>query len=161
LHLADGSVAVAQYNRDTGWNWGTIGEPAQDVVSYTFLGKSISAIESNANRFSSIVSKLGSTKLTNALIGALDSGGLNSGQPVMYSANGTASSGTAPPGSDVTPVNNVANALGNAAGNISLPSVGGIFGVFASLGFWKGIGLVLAGAAILVFAAIEFKNIAV
>jgi hypothetical protein len=172
LHLVDGSVMAAFYGTPAtasgtggaaGWQFGTIGEPAQDVVSYTWLGSTIKDIGRSPNTFSKAISGL-NKNVQAALIGALDSGGLKNGQPVMYGPNGQTKKGTQagntpPKTGDVVAVS--PSLPDPAPTGISLPSVSSLFGVFASMGFWKGIGLVLAGAAILIFAAIEFKNMAV
>ena len=158
LHFVDGSVGVAQYRQGHGWDWGTLGEPAQNVTSYQWLGTTIASIGKSPGTFTNAISHL-SKNVQAALIGALDSGGLKNGQPVMYSHNGVPASGVPAKSGDVLAVS--PSLPDPAPTGISLPSVGSIFGVFTSLGFWKGIGLVLAGAAIIVFAAIEFKNMAV
>ena len=50
--------------------------------------------------------------------------------------------------------------VGVTAQSVGLPSVGSIFGFLATLGFWKGIGLVLAGVLIIIFAALELRKLA-
>lgn len=47
-----------------------------------------------------------------------------------------------------------------AAAGVAAVTAADKFAVFTSLTFWKGLGLILAGAAVLVFAALEFRRMA-
>lgn len=74
------------------------------------------------------------------------------------------SMGQAPSSSSAVPTNILPSpippSVGNQGGGV-LGSLGSIFSglaVFGDLGFWKGIGLVLAGAGLLIFAALEIKG---
>jgi hypothetical protein len=48
----------------------------------------------------------------------------------------------------------------STTGNAAQATQNTLTNIFGNLDTWKGIGLVVAGAAILIFAAIEFKNLA-
>lgn len=71
---------------------------------------------------------------------------------LLFDTNGnpTASSGTTPV--STTPSGDVQS----AGASITAPSLLSLFG---NLSLWKGVGLVLAGAAILVFAALELRKL--
>lgn len=160
--FADGTVGVVRWNGGpdgTGWEWGSL-HPPGDVQAAFWLGPTFQDLSNLSGAF--IKSLENKANLTigqyRTLVHFFDSsqntqqGTPNYGHPILIPSG--IKPGQNAPGfkksGDATPTNIVPN--------LSLPSLPNIFGVFATLDFWKGLGLVLAGAAIIVFAALEFKK---
>lgn len=61
-------------------------------------------------------------------------------------------------GSEAVPTNVLPSPIPPDVGNSHLGGLGSIFGFLGSLQFWKGIGLVLGGVLILIFAALELRG---
>lgn len=91
-----------------------------------------------------------------ALIAQLDAGSVLHGSGTNYVEIGVDKQGQPSPHANTGTT--IGSEAVDAGINVPTPKLPNIFGVFATLGFWKGIGLVLAGAAIIVFAALEFRK---
>lgn len=159
VHFLNGDVGLLQWTGN-GWDFGGLPVPSSPAVRSTFLGSNLHDVTHNPSRWNAAITTVSST-LQKTLISAIDHGvfGLQ-GKPVLFDKNANpigAQSGQT--GSEATPINQIPSPIDPSAGNshLNIPSLSNLFG---SIGLWKGIGLILAGAAILVFAAIEFKNMA-
>jgi hypothetical protein len=150
LTFENGDVAAVRYNPVNGqFVWGSLTQPTSPIVSVSWLGANVSDIATHISTWWDAAMKTvpGGSQTAIALIASLDNGSLMQGQPVLYSTSGDTVTGTTNvPGSEAT------------SAGINIPGVSSIFGVFASMGFWKGLGLILAGVLIIVFAALELKR---
>ena len=97
----------------------------------------------------------GSASQQSTLVGELDNGASIGGAKswLFVGPNNSASS-------DAPVTSNSEAVAANVIPSPSLPSVS-ILGVLGNISLWKGLGLVIAGFAILIFAGIEFKNMAI
>ncbi len=123
-----------------------------------------------STKLATALGQIGGTASQQAsLIAELDSGAaLNGAKRFLYvgpsstpggkGANGVSSDAPTKIGSEAVGTSVIPGTTGivNALSNIS---AGSFLGVLANLGFWKGIGLVLAGVLILVFAALELRKL--
>ncbi len=160
LTFENGDVAAVQYNPVSGqFVWGSLTQPTSPIVSVSWLGANVSDIATHISTWWDAAMKNvpGGQETAIALIASLDNGSLMQGQPVLYSTAPGAPTSTNPSGGTVTGTTNVPGSEATSAG-INIPGVSSIFGVFASMGFWKGLGLILAGVLIVVFAALELKR---
>jgi hypothetical protein len=146
----NGTVALVRWANGK-WAWGSTKHPATStIVSYSYLGgRTINDVLNHAGDWEHALSSL-PPKQQLKLIELIDHGvtGLK-GQPAVVSTTG--STGQSVGGSEAVSANVIPSP------SISNP-LGSIFGIFTTLAFWKGIGLVLAGAAVIVFAALEFRK---
>jgi hypothetical protein len=163
----NGDYGAAQWNGSK-WNWGSLTPPNSPITGFTWIGNTIQDVNSRTTSsgtslFAHALAGLYNNGFTTAvrnLTAALDHGNFGlQGQPVLWNKGGQAVGNTNISGSEATPTNIIPSPIPATAGNSSLTGLLSAFGVFTTLGFWKGIGLVLAGAAILVFAALEFRKI--
>lgn len=157
LKYSTGEIALVSWNGNT-FSWGKLKAPTATITHAQWLAPNWSALSSLkgvaiGHFYQAFNLTIGQYR---ALIGIFD-----------HSANIDPSQGAYGQAIIVDPgIKPGQSPKGFTSGNeadsagINLPSVGSIFGVFATAGFWKGIGLVLAGAAILIFAGLEFKKMA-
>jgi hypothetical protein len=165
LTFQDGSLAIVNFENGV-FKWGNVKEPSSQIVGSTYLGSTIDDITSSVGTANSQWSKALQglpSKTVALLIGQLDTGQLEQGHPVVVDPSGTdLGGGTAQQAggaihsgaqetTGIPGANAAGSAVSKAVGSLTSP-----FGLFTSSGFWKGIGLVLAGGLILIFAALEF-----
>lgn len=149
-------------------------KPAGNALKSVFIGSADTLNELVTNFSTAISNAIGSIGATPkqqaTLIAELDSGAaINGAKRWLYVGNATPSGGTpgqlpvtsdAPTkiGSEAVGTSVIPGTTGivNAISNISPPN---ILGVLGNLGLWKGIGLVLAGVLILVFAGLELRKL--
>lgn len=162
LTFTNGDTAIVQFENGN-WKWGNVSAPAADVTSLTFLGTTYDDIASNwagwGKAMKAVTANISnSAQVERSLIAEVDHGQTVLGHPVLINgsaipAGGTSSQTGGASGGDATPVD-----PGTPA-EPTLPSIGSLFGVFANQDFWKGIGLSIAGALILIFAGLEFYKL--
>ena len=162
LTFENGDVAAVRYNPVNGqFVWGSLTQPTSPIVSVSWLGANVSDIATHISTWWDAAMKTvpggQGSQTAIALIASLDNGSLMQGHPVLYSTAPGAPTSTNTSGDTVTGTTNVPGSEATSAG-INIPGVSSIFGVFASVGFWKGLGLILAGVLIIVFAALELKR---
>lgn len=152
----NGDTAIVRWNGHN-WVWGSLTAPDSPVSGFTYLGSTVEDVLSSG-RFSQALDGL-PTKISTELISAADHGlfGLK-GQPVLFDSNANPVGNSGTTGSEANPVNVIPSPIDPNVGNSNL-SLGSIFGFLGSVQFWKGIGLVLAGAGVLIFAALEFRKL--
>jgi hypothetical protein len=155
LTFENGDVAVARFDPQSGeFVWGGLTAPGSPIVSVSWLGSTVTDIASHISTWwdSAIANVPGGagSQTAIALVSSLDNGTLSQGQPVIYNTSGTTVTGTT----------NQAGSEATATTIIPSPSIStpGILTALGSLSFWKGIGLVLAGVLILVFAGLELRS---
>jgi hypothetical protein len=157
LTFADGTNAVARWNAATNqWVWGSLTAPNSAITGVYWLGSDVTDIASHVSTWWDAALTHVSPDVGIALIASLDNGSLSQGQPVIYntSSSGQITNTTNTPGSEATSSPIIPEP------SISTPSIFSSLAVFGSLGFWKGIGLVLAGVLILVFGGLELRRLA-
>lgn len=159
LTFQNGDTAVARWN-GSNFVWGSLTAPASPITGITYLGKTISDVTSgNSIGLGAALAGLPS-QLSTAITTAFDAGNLGTkGQPALWNSAGQPLGNTSVINSEAVPVNVIPSPIPPTAGNSNL-GVSNPFALFTSSSFWKGIGLVLAGAVILIFAAIEFGHMA-
>jgi hypothetical protein len=151
LQFIDGTVAVVRYDNGA-WQWGSQVAPTSNVLSMNWVGGNVTQLSEDLPKFADSIVQNSSFDTWSTLLSSIDHGFLSLGQPIVVDAAGKVpSSGNSPTsqqGSEAVP------------SGVNIPGVSSIFSVFASLGFWKGIGLVLAGVLIIVFGALELRKLA-
>lgn len=160
ISYANGDAAVVRWT-GSNWAWGSLAAPLSAVDSVTYLGASIADFTQTTagiGRWTSALANLPG-QLDAALTAEIDSGVLGlQGQPVLLDSSGRPAGGSdGAIGSEADPVNIIPSPIPATAGNshLSVPSLTSLFG---NLSLWKGVGLVLAGAGLLIFAAMQLKN---
>lgn len=160
ITYANGDTAVVRWT-GSDWAWGSLAAPLSAVDSVTYLGASIADFTQNTAGIRRWVNAIGQlpADVQTAMMKEIDVGVLGlQGQPVLVDATGAPTGGSSGSvGSEATPVNIIPSPIPPTAGNshLSVPSLTSLFG---NLSLWKGIGLVLAGAGLLIFAALQLKN---
>lgn len=143
-----------------------------NAVNGIFIGEAKNLIDlatHDAGKISDALRNMGTpAKLQSALIAQLDTGAIlhnpsfiQAGKPAKGDTSGQPSVTSDKPtaiGSSAVPVNVVPSPIDPSVGNSnllsSLSGISSFFSLIGSLQFWKGIGLVLAGALILIFAGV-------
>lgn len=158
LTFANGSYGVVRWT-GRAWDWGSLSQPNSNITSIAWVGNSVQGLNSGP-QLSSVLTKLYNSGFAGALrniIASLDHGSLGQGQPVLWTRGGNPVGSTSIAGNEADPTNIIPSPIPPQTGNSSLT---GFLSMLTSLSFWKGIGLVLAGAGIVIFAALEFRKIA-
>lgn len=153
--FANGAIAALRWNSATNeWVWGSQTAPDSDITGVYWLGATIDAIGSDTATLWQALNHV-SPAAALAVVASLDNGTLSLGQPVLWQTDKTgAVTGTSNvPGNEANPTNIVPSPT------ISTPSIFSSLAVFGTLAFWKGIGLVLAGVLVLVFAGLELRRL--
>lgn len=156
VQFFNGDVALVRWANGR-WHWGSVKHPpANTIMSYKYLGPNIQDIGNNPTRLDNALRGL-PARQAGELMALFDIGKTGQqGQPGLVTPTGKTNKGATNTGGDAQP-------MGLGPNESTKQQVTGLLSPFSfitSLSFWKGIGLVLAGAAILVFAALEFKGMA-
>lgn len=158
MEFLNGDVALVRWTGKH-WAWGSLRHPKADtIVSYFYLGPNIHDVGNNPTRFDNALKGL-PAKQAGELMALMDVGVTGQkGQPALITRTGKGNKGAFATGGDAVPMGLGANTSTSQQVNKLTGGLLSGFSFLTSLSFWKGIGLVLAGAAILVFAALEFKG---
>lgn len=158
VQFFNGDVALVRWT-GTHWAWGSLKHPSPStIMSYTYLGPNIHDVGNNVTRFDNALKGL-PARQAGELMALMDVGVTGQkGQPALVKPSGRTSKGALATGGDAVPMGLGTDTSTSQQVNKLTGGLLSGFSFLTSLSFWKGIGLVLAGAAILVFAALEFKG---
>ena len=157
VSFRNGDYAVVRWDQGR-WSWGGLKPPSSPITGITWLGSTVQGILDLFPHLSAGFPGI----VDNTIAASLDHGNLMRGQPLLIFGKLPGSKQQPGQGSEAVPVNVIPSPIDPSAGtggHISVPSLSSIFGFLGQLSFWKGIGLVIAGGGILVFAALELRKI--
>lgn len=154
VRYVDGSVALVAYDVEKGWEWGNTTPPSSQVIDVQNLGEhpfsdpkawaaALAGLPDQVKlAFTRIASEGGIQNAQGAILVKYNTG---TKQATITSSNKDATVGQDTQNAGATP--------GSVTGGLH---IGDPLSFFTSSEFWKGLGLIIAGGLILIFAALEF-----